>query len=167
MTAASELKSAAVVQQQAQPDSRKRKTTGPTAVEVEGAVKVEAVVGSAVVGSAVVEGAVAINAASKNVTEVRNEAGRNTAEQVQAAHGSTTADATQPVAAAHETSGSSAATASKAASIQATRLPVSVFSRIHESSQLSSRIQYHRGLAGHGARRAQLVPGDRAAQAYR
>jgi hypothetical protein len=105
MTAASELKSAAVVQKQStQDESRKRKTPGQKASNT-----------------------------NDEVTDIRNEANRQASkasqnvEAVSAANGSTTAGATQTVAAAYEASGSSAATASKAASIQATRLPVSVF----------------------------------------
>lgn len=143
MTAASELKSAAVVQEQAQQESRKQKTPVQTAVKA-----------GCKAGS---------KAVSVEVMEVRNKASRHkavkgkAAEQVQAANGSTTAGATQTVAAAHETSGSSAATASKAASMQATRLPVSVFSKNRES-QLSSRIRYRCGFVCRGARRMRLIP---------
>lgn len=131
MTAASELKSAAVVQlDRATDESRKRKT--PSQKEVQNAVEVA----KNAVNEVVEIKAVSVGQA---VTDVRNEAGRTASrktretheevevEQVHAAHGSTTAGATQTVAAANETSGSSAATASKAASMQAIRLPVSVF----------------------------------------
>lgn len=107
MTAASELKSAAVVEK----ESRKRKTPGQKNEVV--AVKV---CNSAVVVKEAVEEAV-----KEAVLTARN--------------GSTTAGATESVAsataekAAFVTSGSTAATTSTAASMQATRLPVSVFSK--------------------------------------
>lgn len=163
MTAASELKSAAVVQKVVQKvvrkdraidESRKRKTPSQKVVE---AVKKEA--------KAEEVKAVAV---SKEVTDKRNEACRTVStkpgnqasrtneevKQVSAANGSTTAGATQTVAAAYETSGSSAATASKAASMQATRLPVSVFfknSRIFPTIQ-QNRVSLRHPVPGHSAR---------------
>lgn len=142
MTAASELKSAAVVQK----ESRKRKTPDQSVVEVAGDTGKE-------------EGkeAVQINAIRKDQPADKTASIRVKVEQVFAASGSTTAGATQAVAAAYETSGSWAATASKAASMQATRLPVSVFSRIHESSQPTSRIEYRYGTGCRSVWRVQAA----------
>lgn len=162
MTAASELKSAAVVQKvdqkvdpkvvqrSANDESRKRKTPGQKVVDaVKNAVNEVVEVKNVIVG--------------QEVTDARNEAGQTASrktsetheevEQVHAAHGSTTAGATQTVAAANETSGSSAATASKAASMQAIRLPVSVFfkkSRIFPTIQ--NRVSLRHPVPGRLAR---------------
>jgi len=121
MTAASELKSAAAVvrkeleEREGRVESRKRKTPGQKKFERKEYVKSKT--------------AVTVQAVQASQEDLVN-AVKEVAQAIDETAGSMTASATKTVASAsaeHATSGSTAARLSGAASMQATRLPVSVF----------------------------------------